>query len=85
MKTEALTVGQLGYKCVLLCQRGEKSFRIGASGDRACHFDGKLVCKSHYGEKFACFLVERVEHCSGKERIDIRAAVGQRALLGECF
>ena len=70
-------------KGVLLGQHGEKLLRVRIACDSLCHFDGKLVGKSHDGEKLPLFFRQRIDHGSGEGGIDVGMAAGQHAALGE--
>ena len=70
-------------KGVLLGQHGEKLLRVRIACDSLCHFDGKLVGKSHDGEKLPLLFRRRIDHGSGEGGIDVGMAAGQHAALGE--
>jgi len=58
-------------------------FRVGVPGDKARHFRGKFVGKTHHREKFLLPLRQRLDHGGGEHGENIGITFGQRPMLRE--
>ena len=70
-------------KGVLRGQHGEQLLRVGVPGDKARHFRGKFVGKTHHREKFLLPLRQRLDHGGGEHGENIGITFGQRPMLRE--
>ena len=83
VKAVGHAVRQAFYKRILCGQHGKQLLSLFILRHIVCHLHGKFVRKSHDRQEFPLFFRKRVDHGSGKHRINIGIPIRQRPTLGK--
>ena len=81
MKTIHLLPRQALDKGILLSQILQYPIGIVVFQNKARHFDCKFIRQPHHRQKLPLLLSQRIDHCCGKKRINIRIFICQTSVL----